>query len=71
MDILYLQVALMTGLYVSLTVYKTAMATGGPAMAGAGATAPARRGPGWRVRESMQREADRRTALRLPALARR
>jgi O-antigen ligase len=49
MDILYLQVALISGLYLSIAVYNSTPSLGGAV------SAPARAEPGWRVKQSAQR----------------
>lgn len=53
-DLVYVQAALITGLFVSVRAYRTSVS----AATAAGLVAPraaTRRGPGWRVRESLQR----------------
>ncbi len=68
LDILYIQLALISGLYVSIDAYRAAQAAAVPAtLAPAGAAVvpvPAGRGVGWRSRASAARLAPRRLAAR-------
>jgi O-antigen ligase len=69
-DILYLQIALISGLYLSIAVYNAAQATPAATATGAAATAaaPSRRMPGWRVAASAGRRlAAAPRVARLPA----
>jgi O-antigen ligase len=64
-DILYLQLALISGLYLSIAVYKSSQAA-----APASASAPSHRMPGWRVAASAQRQLAASSSRRLLAAPR-